>query len=156
MEQLVYEWQSDALLSKCISELLAREVDCLKQYSRRSCLVILGVNLPEGKNKETAAEAAEKVKEHLTNSLHINPTELNNEIDKVHQLPLTNKQKQRKDQHQKLYVSSKLIAIEKNFSPREMSYTITVTRKSNSTSAWQNIDQTCLKRRKNTFENYWE
>ena len=94
MEQLVHEWQSDALLSKCTSELLAREVDCLKQYSRRSCLVILGVNLPEGKNKETAAEAAEKVKEHLTDSLHINPTELNNEIDKVHRLPLTNKQKQ--------------------------------------------------------------
>ena len=94
MEQLVYKWQSDALLSKCTSELLAREVDCLKQYSRQSCLVILGVNLPEGKNKETAAEAAEKVKEHLTDSLHINPTELNNEIDKVHRLPLTNKQKQ--------------------------------------------------------------
>ena len=29
LEQLVYEWQSDALLSKHTSELLAREVDCL-------------------------------------------------------------------------------------------------------------------------------
>ena len=29
LEQLVYEWQSDALLSKCTSELLAREVDRL-------------------------------------------------------------------------------------------------------------------------------
>ena len=92
LEQLVYEWRSDALLSKRTSELLAREVDRLKQYSRRSCLVISAVKLPEGKNKETEAETTEKVKEFLTDSLDINPTELNNEIDKVHRLPLTNKQ----------------------------------------------------------------
>ena len=30
LEQLIYEWQSDALLSKRTSELLAREVDHLK------------------------------------------------------------------------------------------------------------------------------
>ena len=59
-----------------------------------SCLVISSVKLPEGKNKETAAETTEKVKGILTDSLHIDPTELNNEIDKVHRLPLTNKQKQ--------------------------------------------------------------
>ena len=86
--------QSDTLLSKRTSELLAREVDHLKQYSRQSCLVILGVKLPKGKNKETAAETTEKVKELLTNSLHIDPTGFNNEIDKAHRLPLTNKQKQ--------------------------------------------------------------
>ena len=94
LEQLVHEWQSDSLLSKCTSKLLAREADCLKHYSRRSCLVISGVKLPEGKSKETAAETTEKVKEPLSDSLHIDPTELNNEIDKVHRLPLTNKQKQ--------------------------------------------------------------
>ena len=94
LEQLVDEWQSDALLSKRTNELLAREVDRLKQYSRRSCLVISGVKLPEGKSKETAAETTEKVKEVLSDSLHIDPTELNNEIDKDHRLPLTNKQKQ--------------------------------------------------------------
>ena len=93
-EQLVHEWQSDALLSKHTSELLAREVDRLKQYFRRSCLVISGFKLSEGKNKETAAETTEKVKELLTDSLHIDPTEFSNEIDKVHRLPLTNKQKQ--------------------------------------------------------------
>ena len=43
---------------------------------------------------KTAAETTEKVKELLTGSLHIYLTELNNEIDKVHRLPLTNKQKQ--------------------------------------------------------------
>ena len=73
LKQIVHEWQSDALLSKCISELLAREVDCLKQYSRWSCLMILDVKLPEGKNKETTAETTEKVKELLINSLHIDP-----------------------------------------------------------------------------------
>ena len=59
-----------------------------------SCLVISSVKLPEGKNKETAAETTEKMKKFLTDSPHIDPTELNNEIDKVHRLPLTNKQKQ--------------------------------------------------------------
>ena len=46
--------------------------------------MISGVKLPEDKNKETAAETTEKVKELLTDSLHIDPTELDNEIDKVH------------------------------------------------------------------------
>ena len=73
LEQIVHEWQSDALLSKRTRKLLAREVDCLKQYSRQSCLVIAGVKLPEGKNKETAAETTEKVKELLNDSLHIDP-----------------------------------------------------------------------------------
>ena len=101
LEQLVYEWQSDALLSKRTSELLAREVDRLKQYSRQSYLVISGVKLPEGKNKETAAETTEKVKELLSHSLHIDLTEFNNEIDKVHRLPLTNKQKQTENSNTK-------------------------------------------------------
>ena len=100
LEQLVHEWQSDALLLKCTSQLLAREVDCLKHYSRWFCLAISGVKLPEGKNKETAAETTEKVKGILTDSLHIDPTELNNEIDKVHRLPLTNKQKKLRKYHQ--------------------------------------------------------
>lgn len=65
IEQLVHEWQSDALLSKRTSE--------LKQYSRRSCLVISDVKLPVGKNKETAAETTEKMKELLIDSLHIDP-----------------------------------------------------------------------------------
>ena len=45
--------------------------------------MISGIKLPEGKNKETVAETTEEVKELLTNSLHIDLTELNNEIDKV-------------------------------------------------------------------------
>ena len=94
LEQLVYEWQSDKLLSKRTSELLARKVDCLKQYSRQSCLVISGIKLPEGKNKEPTAQTTKKVKELLTNSSLIDPTELNNEIDKVHRLPLIKKKKQ--------------------------------------------------------------
>ena len=71
LEQLVREKQSDGLLSKHTSELLPREVDGLKQYSRRSCLVLSCVKLPESKNQETAAETTEKVKEPLTHSLLI-------------------------------------------------------------------------------------
>ena len=44
--------------------------------------------------KAKTAETKEEVKELLTNRPHIDSTELNNEIDKGHQLPLTNKQKQ--------------------------------------------------------------
>ena len=50
LEQLFHKWQSDALLSKRTSEPIAREVDCLKQYSRRSCLVFSSVKLPKSKN----------------------------------------------------------------------------------------------------------
>ena len=71
LEQLVHEKQSDGLLSKRTSELLPREADGLKQYSRRSCLVVSAVKLPEGKSKETAAETTEKVKEPLTHSVLI-------------------------------------------------------------------------------------
>ena len=123
LEQLVYEWQSDALLSKRTSELLAREVDRLKQYSRQSYLVISGVKLPEGKNKETAAETTEKVKELLTHSLHIDLTEFNNEIDKVHRLPLTNKQKQTEKTATPNICKFKTHRyIEKNFSKRNELY----------------------------------
>ena len=75
-------------------KLFAREVDHLKQSSRGSCLMISVVKLSEDRNKETATETTEKVNELPTDSFHINPTELNNEIDKLHWLPLTNKQKQ--------------------------------------------------------------
>ena len=44
--------------------------------------------------KTKKKENTDRVKEFLIGSLHIDPTELNNEIDKVHRLPLTNKQKQ--------------------------------------------------------------
>ena len=65
-------------------ELFAREVGHLKQSSRGSCLMISVVKLSEDRNKETATETTEKVNELPTDSFHINPTELNNEIDKLH------------------------------------------------------------------------
>ena len=124
LEQLVHEKQSDGLLSKRTSELLPREIDGLKQYSSRSCLVISGVKLPEGKKQRNCSRNYRE-REGASHSQSTDPTELDNDIDKVHRLPLINKQRQtEKHHHQTLYLSSKLIAIEKNFSPREMSYTI--------------------------------
>ena len=94
-------------------------------------------DLAQDKNEETAVKTTEKVKELLTDSLRIDPTELNNEIDKVHRLLLTNKQIQTEKASSTLnvYVSLKLIAIEKNFPPRKMSYITIATRKSNFMSA---------------------
>ena len=87
--------------------------------------MISGAKFPEGKNKETGAETTEKVKKLLTDSLHIDLTELNNEIKWQ-----TNRNKLRKHQHQTLHASLKLIATEKHFSLRKISYTIIATRKS--------------------------
>ena len=92
LEQLVHEWQSDTLSLKRTSELLVREVDLFKQYSRRPCLVISNVKLPEGKKKETPAENTEQVKEPLTDSIQIDSTEVINKTGKVHRIPLINKQ----------------------------------------------------------------
>ena len=88
-------------------------------------------DLAEDKNEETAVKTTEKVK------VYIDPTELNNEIDKVHRLPLTNKQIQTENASStpNVYVSLKLTAIEKNFPPRKMSDIIIATRKSSFMSA---------------------
>ena len=96
---------------------------------------MLGVKLLEGKNKETRAKSTAKVKELLTDTLHIDPTELNNEIDKVYRLLLTNKEKETEETSSTPNIicnfKSMKVAIEKNLSPRKMSYTIIATRTSN-------------------------
>ena len=127
LEQLSHKWQKDELLSKCTSELLAREVDCLKQYSRPSCIMISGVKLPEGKSKETAAETTEKEKELLTDSLHIGPTQRQSSVMRqrkfIDYLWQTDRNKLKKHhQHQLLYVNLKVIPREKLFSNKNELY----------------------------------
>ena len=90
----------------------------------------LGCQAPR-RQKQRNCSRNYRESEGASHSQTTDPTELDNDIDKVHRLPLTNKLRQtEKHHHQTLYISSKLIAIEKNFSPREMSYTIIATRKS--------------------------
>ena len=73
LEQLFHKWQSDALLSKRTSELLAREVDCLKSTPDvlASCS-----RVSNSQKAKTGAENTEKIKELPTDGLHIEQTEV--------------------------------------------------------------------------------
>ena len=73
LQQLVQKWQSDALLSKGTSELLAREVDCLKQYSRRSCLVFSSVKLPKSKTDRSSIKWISLGRFHESQGKNISP-----------------------------------------------------------------------------------
>ena len=52
LESTLQETQSQSLIVTNISDLLKLELDKLKQYSRRSCLVVSGVELPRNKTSE--------------------------------------------------------------------------------------------------------
>ena len=54
----------------------------------------LGCQTPRRQKQRNCSRNYREGEELLSDSLHIAPTELNNEIDKVYRLPLTNKQKQ--------------------------------------------------------------
>ena len=52
LESTLQETQSQSLIATNVSDLLKLELDKLKQYSRRSCLVVSGVELPRNKTSE--------------------------------------------------------------------------------------------------------
>ena len=61
LESTIRETQSQNLITTNTSDLLKLELEKLKQYSRRSCLVIPGVELPRNKTSEKAAETVTNV-----------------------------------------------------------------------------------------------
>ena len=87
LEQMLLEVQSCNLIATNTSELLKMEVDKLKQYSRRSCLVISGVELPPNKSTESAEETEEKVRRIIETNLDISREDFDYELGKVHRLP---------------------------------------------------------------------
>ena len=56
LESTLRKTQSQSLIAMNTSDLLKLELDKLKQYSRRSCLVALGVELPRNETSEKAEE----------------------------------------------------------------------------------------------------
>ena len=155
LEQLVREKQSDGLLLKRTSELLERS--WWPQTVLQTVLPHdLGCQAPR-RQKQRNCSRNYRESEGASHSQPIDPTELDNEIDKVHRLPLTNKQKQtEKTPSPNIIYKFKTYSYrEKLFSKRNELHNNS-NKKINSTSAWQNIDQTFLKRRKTTFEIYRE
>ena len=69
--QMLRKAQSCNLIAINTSELLKMEVDKLKQYSRRWCFVISGVELPPNKFTESAEEIEEKVRRIIETNLDI-------------------------------------------------------------------------------------
>ena len=68
---MLREAQSCNLVATNPSELLKMEVDELKQYSQRSCLVISKVELSPNKTTESAEETEEKVNKIIETNLDI-------------------------------------------------------------------------------------
>ena len=102
LEQMLHEAQPCNLIATNMSELLKIEVDKLKQYSCRSCLVISIVELPLNKAAESAEETEEKVGRIIETNLDISREDFDYELDKVHRLPPNKKSSGKKKQHASL------------------------------------------------------
>ena len=63
LESTLRETQSQSPIAMNTSDLLKLELDKLKQYSRRSCLVVSDVELPRNKTSEKAEETEIKARE---------------------------------------------------------------------------------------------
>ena len=87
LEQMLCEAQPCNLIATNVSELLKIEVDKLKQYSCRSCLVISIVELPLNKAAESAEETEEKVGRIIETNLDISREDFDYELDKVQTPP---------------------------------------------------------------------
>ena len=103
--QMLREAQSCNLIATNTSKLSKIEVDKLKQYSRRSCLVISGVELPPNKSTESAEETEKKVCRIIETNLDISREDFDYELDKVHRLPPNKKSSDKKKQHASLRIS---------------------------------------------------
>ena len=88
LESTLRETQSQSLIATNTSDLLKLEIDKLKQYSRRACLVISGVELPRNKTSEKAEETETKVQELSSRELGVNEDDFDYELDKAHRLPI--------------------------------------------------------------------
>ena len=88
LESTLRETQSQSLIATNTSDLLKLEIDKLKQYSRRACLVISGVELPRNKTSEKAEETETKVQELSSRELGVNEDDFDYELEKAHRLPI--------------------------------------------------------------------
>ena len=97
LESTIRETQSQNLITTNTSDLLKLELEKLKQYSRRSCLVIPGVELPRNKTSEKAEETETKVWELFSCELGVNEYDFDYELDKAHRLPINSTESTRRN-----------------------------------------------------------
>ena len=88
LESTLRETQSPSVIATNTSDLLKLELGKLKRYSRRSCLVVSGVELPQNKTSEKAEETETKVRELFSRELGANGNDFDYELDKAHSLPI--------------------------------------------------------------------
>ena len=69
----------------------------MKRYSRRSYLVISGVQLPPNKTSEKAEETETKVRELFSRELGVNKDDFDYELDKDHRLPINSTKSTRRN-----------------------------------------------------------
>ena len=86
-----------SLIAMNTSDLLKLELDKLKQCSRRSCLVVSGVELPRNKTSEKAEETGTKVRELFLRELGVNEDDFDYELDKAHRLPINSNESTRRN-----------------------------------------------------------
>lgn len=94
---MLHEAQSCNLTATNPSEQLKTEVDKLRQCSRRSCLVISGVELPANKVTKNVEETEEKVCRITETNVDISREDFDNELGNVHR-PTLNKMSPEKNQ----------------------------------------------------------
>ena len=80
LESTLHETQSQSLIVTNTNELLKLELGKLKHYSRRSCLIICGVELPHHKTNEKAEETEMKVRELFSRELGVNKYDFEYEL----------------------------------------------------------------------------
>ena len=86
LEQMLHEAQSCNMIATNASELLKMEADRLKQYLRRSCLLISRVQLPPNKAAESAEETEEKIRITIETNLDISSEDFDYRLEKVHRV----------------------------------------------------------------------
>ena len=111
------------------------EVDKLKQYSQRSCLVISGLEPQPNKAIKSAEETEEKVRRIIKTNLDISRGDFDYELDKVDKLPPLN------------------ITVSENiFSQKRRIFLISLIKKSISMLASLNADRIFCMKPTNTYQ----
>ena len=80
LESTLRETQSQSLIVTNTNDLLKLELGKLKHYSRRTCLIISGVELPHNKTNEKAEEREIKVRELFSRELGVNKDDFEYEL----------------------------------------------------------------------------
>ena len=83
------------------------------QYSRRSCLVMSGIDVATGNETEEQTEV--KVQQRISKKLNISQEDFDYELDKLHRL-LTKASDKNKKNHQQSSANFGLISLENIFS----------------------------------------